>query len=300
MRILDILNPVLLQSFVAVSETRSFTAAARRLGLQQSAVSQHIARLEQRVGRRLFARDTHSVTLTPDGDAVLPFVRQALEAGLRIERYLEGSDLRGRIRFGASEDFVSTALPEILADFTARHSAVDLELTVGLSGNLYEAYDAGELDLVFAKRREGDRRGETAWEEAIGWIGRPGFEVAAAEPLPLLLYPPPSITRAVAIEALERAGRRWRIACTSASLSGLRAAALAGLGVTPHSVRLIPPGLAEVSGDLPALGRIQFVVLGADAHGKAVKALAATLLANADRITAGRGLPRRPRPADDL
>lgn len=294
MRTLDVLNPVLLQSFVAVSETRSFTAAAQRLGLQQSAVSQHIARLEQRIGRRLFARDTHSVALTPDGDAVLPFVRQVLEAGLRIERYLEGSDLRGRIRFGASEDFVATALPEILADFTARHSAVDLELTVGLSGNLYEAYDAGELDLVFAKRREGDRRGETVWEEEVSWVGRPGFEAAAADPLPLVLYPPPSITRMIAIEALERAGRRWRIACTSASLSGLRAAALAGLGVTPHSVRLIPPGLAEVTGDLPALGRIAFVVLGADAHGKAVKALAATLLANADRITAGRGLPRRP------
>ncbi len=280
------LDPTLLRSFLEVCEARSFTEAARRLGLQQSAVSQHVARLERRVGRRLLARDTHGVRPTPDGDAIQPFARQMLEAGSRIENYLKGSTLRGRLRLGVSEDFAFTALPDILAEFAMQHHAVDIELTVGLSGRLYEQYDAGELDLIFAKRRAGDRRGTVAWEEKLVWIGRPGSRVADAEVLPLVLYPPPSITRIHALETLERAGRRWRVACTSGSLAGLRAATVAGLGVTAHSARLIPQGLAEVEArpPLPELGTIAFVVIGGESHLEAPRALARTILSATSRL----------------
>ncbi len=280
------LDPVLLQSFLKVCETLSFTEAARQLGLRQSSVSQHVARLEKRLGRRLLARDTHEVRPTPDGDAILPFARQALEAGQRIERHLAGSTLRGRLRLGVSEDFAYTALPEILAAFAMQHHAVDLELTVGLSGLLYEHYDAGDLDLIFAKRRKGDARGEVAWQERLVWAGRPGTGLAEQPVVPLVLYPPPSITRVHAIETLERAGRAWRVACTSGSLAGLRAATVAGLGITAHSARLIPQGLAEVEprDALPPLGTIEFVVIGGQSHQAAARALADSILASAGRL----------------
>lgn len=285
----DLIDPVLLRSLVAVAETRSFTLAARLLEVSQSTVSQHIARLEQRTGRRLLARDTHSVALTPDGDAILPFARQALEANERIDGFLSGFNLRGRLRFGASEDFAFSALPDVLAEFTTQHHAIDLELTVGLSGPLYERYDAGELDLILVKRRRGDERGRLAWREELAWIGRPGLKLSPAAPLPLVVYPPPSISRARALEALEKARRSWRIACTSDSLSGIRAAALAGLGVAAHSARLIPPGLAPLPAarHLPALGEIEFLVIGGGPGSDAADALATAILANAARIRAG-------------
>lgn len=280
------LDPVLLRSFLKVSETRSFTEAARQLGLQQSSVSQHVARLEKRIGRRLLARDTHEVRPTPDGDAILPLARQMLETGQRIERYLKGSTLRGRLRLGVSEDFAFTVLPDILAEFAMQHHAVDLELTVGLSGLLYEKYDAGDLDLIFVKRRKGDERGEIAWEERLVWVGRPGTLLAEQPVVPLVLYPPPSITRRHAIETLERAGRPWRVACTSDSLAGLRAATMAGLGVTAHSARLIPSGLveAEPKQALPRLGSIEFVVVGGQSHQEAARALAASILSGTSRL----------------
>jgi len=271
------LDPVLLRSFLKVSETRSFTEAARQLGLQQSSVSQHVARLEKRVGRRLLARDTHEVRTTPDGDAILPLARQVLEASTRIERYLKGSTLRGRLRLGVSEDFAFTVLPDILAEFAMQHHAGDLELTVGLSGLLYERYDAGDLDLIFVKRRKGDDRGEVAWREPL---------LAEQPVVPLVLYPPPSITRIHAIDTLERAGRAWRIACTSDSLAGLRAATVAGLGVTAHSARLLPPGLVEVEPQdaLPTLGSIEFVVVGGQSHQEAARALATSILSDTSRL----------------
>src|SRR3984957_2251777 len=110
------LDPVLLQTFLAIAQTRSFTRAAERLGLRQSTVSQHIRRLEHEAGRRLFVRDTHSVTMTADGEAMIEFARGILAANERAERYFAGSELRGRRRVGAAEGFVRCLVPEVLPD----------------------------------------------------------------------------------------------------------------------------------------------------------------------------------------
>ena len=160
-------DPVHLESFLAVVQTRNFTEAGRRLGLQQSTISQHIRKLEERTERRLFVRDTHSVTLTADGEAMTGFAQTILDTNQRARRYFAGSQLRGRVRFGTSEDFVSTRLPELLRDYVRQHALVDLELRVGVSAVLYGELDAGELDLVLAKRREGDDRGQLVWRIGV-------------------------------------------------------------------------------------------------------------------------------------
>lgn len=259
------LDPVLLQTFVAIFQTRSFTQAAGRLGLRQSTVSQHIRKLEQEAGRRLFVRDTHSVTPTADGEAMIEFARGILAANERAERYFAGSQLRGRLRFGASEDFVASLLPEVLREFVRTHPLVEFELTVGLSGELNEKLAQGELDLICGKRRPGEDRGRLVWRDRLVWVAGAGQRLEPAAPVPLILYSPPSITREIALDALERSGRAWRIVCTSGSLSGLRAAAVAGLGVTAVAEGLIPTPLVELpSGHgLPDLGTVEFVLLGA-------------------------------------
>src|SRR5579872_1446929 len=111
------LDPVLLESFLAVTQARSFSEAGRRLGLRQSTISQHVRKLEESAGRRLFVRDTHSVVPTADGEAMVGFARSILDATERARRYFAGSQLRGRLRFGASEDFVTSRLPELLQEF---------------------------------------------------------------------------------------------------------------------------------------------------------------------------------------
>ncbi len=280
-------EPVLLESFLAVAQTRNFTEAGRRLGLQQSTVSQHIRKLEAAAGRRLFIRDTHRVSLTADGEAMTGFAQSILDTNARARRYFAGSKLRGRLRFGASEDFVSTRLPELLRDFMREHALVDLELKVGVSAALYELMDAGELDLVLAKRPAGDERGQLVWKDRLAWIGAGSTRIDPAAPVPLIVYDPPSITRSIALDVLERAGMTWRIACSSGSLSGLRAAALADLGVTVHARGLIPDGLIEMPASfrLPDLPDVEFVVMGARSGLRGPSAaLAQAILANGDRL----------------
>jgi DNA-binding transcriptional LysR family regulator len=276
--------PPLLRSFVAVSELRSFTAAARRLNLRQSTVSQHIQKLEALTGRRLLLRDTHGVTPTTEGDALRDFARGILDANGRLEQFLIGSAQRETLRLGISEDFAVAQLADVLTAFREHYPDVDLELTVGLSAFLYQRYDAGEIDLIFAKRRRGDRRGDVAWREPLAWIARPGFVLPKDAPVPLISYSPPSITRSLAIGALESVGRSWRMVCTSGSLNGLRAGIAAGLGIAAHSARLMPAGLVELPPPhgLPALGEVEFVAIGPGHQHAAANALISAL-------TGGRG-----------
>ncbi|MEV7241878.1 LysR substrate-binding domain-containing protein [Streptomyces sp. NPDC093248] len=282
-------EPSQLRTFLAVAQTLSFTQAARRLGLRQSTVSQHVRRLENAAGRQLFARDTHSVELTEDGEAMLGFARRLLEVHEQATAFFTGTRVRGRLRFGASEDFVLTRLPEILERFRHDHPEVDLELTVELSGTLHERLAAGKLDLVLAKRRPEDPRGELVWRDDLVWIGAENLRLDPDRPVPLIVYPPPGITRARALEALEAQGREWRIVCTSGSLNGLVAAARAGLGVMAHSRRLIPPGLFRLPERpaLPELGKVDFVLVHGRRRGAAdaaANALAAAILAGGDRL----------------
>ncbi|WP_327352097.1 LysR substrate-binding domain-containing protein [Streptomyces sp. NBC_01304] len=286
-------DPVQLRTFLAVAQTLSFTQAARRLGLRQSTVSQQVRRLEDATGRRLFSRDTHGVELTEDGEAMLGFARSILDANERAAAFFAGTRLRGRLRFGASEDFVLTRLPEILEAFRHENPEVDLELTVELSGTLHAMLADGKLDLVLAKR-SGASRGTVVWRDDLVWIGAERLRLDPDQPVPLIVYPPPGLTRARALEVLEREGRAWRIACTSTSLNGLIAAARAGLGVMAHTRGLIPPGLTRVRAGLPDLGGVDFVLLHGDDRRRAsargpAEALAAAVLAGGDRLHRGAG-----------
>lgn len=159
---------------------------------------------------------------------------------------------------------MTSLLPEVLRQFVRTHPLVEFELTVGLSGELNEKLGRGELDLVCAKRRPGEDRGRVVWRDRLAWVSGDLPRLDPSTPVPLILYSPPSITRDIVLAALERAGRPWRIVCMSGSLSGLRAAALAGLGVTIFPADLIPAGLAEIPGGygLPDLGTVEFVLLG--------------------------------------
>jgi DNA-binding transcriptional LysR family regulator len=278
-----------LRSFVAVEQMGSFTLAAERLGLGQSTVSQHIQRLESAVGRRLLARDTHKVVMTTDGEALLSHARAMLAIEAQVQSQFKGQNLRGNLRLGVSEDFVTSQLPAVLEDFVRSHPSVDLELTVALSGTLYEMQDNGEIDLVLAKRRLGDARGRLVYREPLVWLARDPEHVLSSGPLPLIAFPPPSVTRSIALEALGRSQVAWRIVCTCGSLSGLTAAARAGMGVLVQPRSMAPSGLKEIGRDrLPILEDVEFVLVPRKGADQAlVHALSEDILGKVRRLGSG-------------
>ena len=282
------LDPFLLRTFLVIAQGNSFSETSRKLSMRQSTVSDHVRRLEETLGRQLFVRDTHSVALTPEGEALIEFARTILETSERAERHFAGTKLRGRVRFGASEDLVLSWLPSVLKAFTGDHPEIDLEFTIALSSTLIARHEAGDLDVVLCKRWPGDERGELVCDAVVWAAADPDIVVAGAQ-VPLILYPPPSITRSVALAALGQSGIAWRIACTSDTLSGVVEAAQAGLGVMVIAQKLLPPGLCEIkpSGILPTLEGLDFILLrNARAPRAPVAELAAAIVGKGKRFSA--------------
>jgi DNA-binding transcriptional LysR family regulator len=287
--VVRMLNPLWLRTFVTAAESVSFTQAGRRLGLTQSTVSDHVARLEAQLGRRLFVRDTHSLALTSDGASLLIHARLILDAHARAELQFTGPTLRGHIRLGTSDDMALGPLPVVLARFKRLYPEVDLDLTVGFTDMLRPLLDAGQLDIITGKRREGEPQGQTLYREPLVWFGYEGM-VLDDGPLPLAMLAEPSITRAQTLDALARAGRNWRITCNSSGYTGCAAAVRAGLGITALPEQMRFAGLVPLRG-LPALPEIEYIALTARNVGRPVQALLKILL-ESDLSQAGRSFWR--------
>jgi DNA-binding transcriptional LysR family regulator len=282
-------DPELLRTFLAVAQSLSFTQAAQRLGLRQPTVSQQIRKLEDTVGRTLFIRDTRSVALTADGEAMAGFARSILAAHQQAVSYFTGSGLAGRLRLGVTDDLALTQVPRILRDFRQQYPRIDLELTVAPSANLQRRLESGHLDLAFIKNPAGplDPRGKLVRRDRLLWAAISGTKVEPDRPVPLVVYQAPSFSRSIAVEALEAAGRSYRVTCTVRGVNGVLAAVRAGLGIAVVAGSLFPTDFVELpaTGGLPQLGEMDLVLLRRDRSTSGpVEALTAAVLASGDPI----------------
>lgn len=136
-----------LAAFVAVAQERSFTRAAAKLGVSQSALSQTIRNLEARVGIRLLTRTTRSVAPTEAGERLLQGVAPRFE---EIDAELDAlSKLRdkpaGTIRITSTENAANAILRPVLRRFLPHYPDIRVEIVVdyGLNDIVAERYDAG-------------------------------------------------------------------------------------------------------------------------------------------------------------
>lgn len=256
-------DPTLLRTFLAVSQTLSFTQTARQLGLSQPTVSQHVRRLEEAAGRQLVARDTRAVSLTDNGEAMAGFARTILAAHDAAVSYFTGSAMRGRLRFGAADDLALTQLPRVLRDFRQLYPQINLELTVTQSGNLQRRLRSGHLDLIFIKQSPGENEGRLVRRERMVWVGLHSTRIDPDQPVPLISYQAPSLSRTAAVRALEETGRTWRITCNTREVNGILAAVRAGIGIAVLAQSLIPPDLVRLSAEwgLPDLGDVDIALV---------------------------------------
>ncbi len=256
-------DPALLRTFVAVAETLSFTRAAELLQLSQPTVSQQVRKLEVAAGRQQVARDTRAVALTENGDAMLGFARSILAAHDGAAAYFTGSAMRGRLRFGSADDLALTQLPQILRDFRQLYPQINLELTVNQSAVLERRLRSGQLDLVFIRREPDLPDGRLVRRERLVWAAHKSLQLDPAQPVPLIAYQAPSLSRTVAIKALEDAGRTWRITCNVREINGVLAALRAGMGIAVLPQTMIPDDLVPVASafELPMLGEVDFALL---------------------------------------
>ncbi|QRK13313.1 LysR family transcriptional regulator [Archangium violaceum] len=136
-----------LAAFVAVADERSFTRAASRLGMSPSALSHAMRSLEERLGVRLLARTTRSVSATEAGERLLRILRPAFEdigAGLAALGELRDKPA-GAVRITTFRHAAASVLWPVLPGLLAAHPDVRVEISIdeGLTDIVESRFDAG-------------------------------------------------------------------------------------------------------------------------------------------------------------
>jgi DNA-binding transcriptional LysR family regulator len=281
---METIDPDLLRTFLAFVDSGSLARAASVVGRSPSAVTAQMQRLEEVIGEPLLVRQGRGRELTAAGEDLVGHARRILAAHRDAWLSLKGARAEGRVSIGTTQDFAEAGLPDLLRDFARTHARVRLELRVGRSAELTEAFDGSVLDIAITMRR-----GQL--DNEIGVIGEPMLWVCAQKGLvakglaarndevPLALLDLPCSFREAAIAALDAAGRRYRIVATSASLAGLRTAVDAGIALTLRTPRWAHSGIVEAPRDmnLPAVPMAEFAIRLRPEAGKAAGDLAQLL-----------------------
>jgi DNA-binding transcriptional LysR family regulator len=177
-----------------------------------------------------------------------------------------------------------TTSPRILRQFRQLYPRIDLELTVGQNEVLRRRIASGHLDVAFAKRAgdEPELAGSTLVRRVpLVWGAAHGTVVDPVAPVPLVVYQAPSLSRSLAVRAMEEAGRDVRITCTVRGVNGIIAAVRAGLGIAVFARTLMPEDLVELGTGLPDLPFIDLILLtGPRASAEAAHALTTAILSS--------------------
>jgi DNA-binding transcriptional LysR family regulator len=241
------LDAGLLRTFVAIADLGGFARAGARIHLSQPTVSLQIKRLEEQVGTKLFRRNGRELVLTEDGHGLLHYARRILALNDEAWSALATSGIAGSVRFGMIQDLTEEVLAEIIVKFSRDHPRVRLEVVVSNSTELASALAKGTLDVALLAGKPNDARPLFRREKLV-WIAGKNTAIPNDDPVPLVLCTMPCGVRERAIELLEKAQIPWRLTFSSPSLSGLKAAVRAGLGITLRGTSFLDRGLVSLSG----------------------------------------------------
>ncbi|WP_405440113.1 LysR family transcriptional regulator [Streptomyces niveus] len=272
---------------IAVAEMNSFTRAAQRCLVVQSALSHQIARLEKELGARLFERTSRRVRLTPAGAAFLPAARQCLDAAERVAAEVAAAvgEVRGRLAVGLIPTVAAVDIPAVLREFHQRHPKARISLSVGASDELAEQVRQGDIEVAFlgipvTARPRGVMARKLAEERLVAVVS-PDHPLADETSVDLrrlssevfVDLPAKTAGRAQSDLAFSAAGLTREVAFEVTNADYLARLVGAGLGVA-----LLPPTYAEgLAGmttievtDAPA--RAEYVIWGRESRAPAANA----------------------------
>ena len=285
---METLDPDLLRTFLAFVDSGSLAHAAASVGRSPSAVTAQMQRLEEIVGEPLLAPQGRGRGLTPAGGDLVGHARRILAVHREAWLALKGARAAGRVAIGTTQDFADSGLPDLLRAFAVSHPRVRIELRVGRSAELAQALQSGGLDLAIVMRQAAVPDEVVVLREPMIWLCSQKGLASRQEELPLALLDPYCGFREAALDALDTAGRRYRIAAGSASLAGLRTAVNAGVALTLRTARLAHSGIVEAPRELglPQVPMAEFAIrLRTGADGSAADL--ATLLSGSLALSAG-------------
>ena len=251
-----VLDIVALRSLTSVADSGGFRRAAETLHLSQSAVSQHLRRLERACGRPLVERTGRGAQFTPDGQLLVAEARKILAAhDDALERLRISDRPEPGFTIGSTEHAADLLLPAITMRLKASFPEHSVRFRIDRGKQLHERLDEGAID---ASLFIGDVRGRSvrpAGALPLAWYAAPGFPLSRRTDVavPLIVIDEPCTIRRRALEVLADHQIGASVVCEAGHLAGVLNAARAGVGVALLAhLGAAPQGL-EQRLDLPVV-----------------------------------------------
>jgi DNA-binding transcriptional LysR family regulator len=230
----DVLDIVALRSLAAIADSGGFRRAAETLHLSQSAVSQHVRRLEQAGGRCLVERNGRGTQFTSDGELLVAEARKILAAhDDALERLRGEPGATDGFVIGSTEHAADLLLPVITAGLKASFPAHSVRYRIDRGRQLNDRLDEGAIDASLFIGDVSGRHVAPAGALPLAWYAAPGWrrpeDPRAA--VPLVVIDAPCTIRRRAFEALADNQCEATVVCEAGHLAGVLNAARAGVGV---------------------------------------------------------------------
>lgn len=250
-----------LRSLVAVADCGGFHRAAAVLHLTQSAVSQHVRKLETTVGEPVVRRSGRGVVFTDKGTQLLTHARRILAAhDAAVDDLVTGRERA--LVLGVTEHGADLILPSITT--ALRSHLPDWSVRVRFDRNLYlaESVDRGTMDLAVILDGSGVDRANAVGTVRLQWVAARGYRANTIGPLQVMTFTEPCTLRAPMFSALHTLGSQYQIVGESPDLSGLYAGLRSGLGMALLPIiGWLPDGIAPVEA-MPAANLATLSVVG--------------------------------------
>lgn len=215
----------LLKTFLTVANYSNFTKAAETLGYAQSSVTSHIHSLEENLGSKLFERLGKKVSLTKEGQLLLPYAEQIIKLIKEAQDVVKaGSETAsGILTIGAVESLFVTRLPRLFEEYYKCHPKVELILDFGICSQHLQLLKSGALDVAFLLDRK---------------INLPDFvsEVLMEEPMAILAAPHHPLTNKTSIGPLDLEGESLILTEKGCSYRGALESILAETHAHPRTI----------------------------------------------------------------
>lgn len=259
-----------LRTLAAVIDAGSLTAAAPRVFLSQSSVSEQMRKLEERAGQSLLTRSKAGVAPTEAGTRLLAYARRILALSDEAFRDLHGETLQGELRLAVTDYFRPGDLTQLLGRLGESYPQVRLNVTILKSDALRAAYAHGDFDVGLAMDIAGassssaqGAKASLIRRESLAWLGATGLRIARGEPVRLLALPDTCSLHQFTVALLRRRRVPYVLAHVASGVAGLQSALAAGLGVACLNESAVCEGVTRLAPPhgLPALPKVAFQLL---------------------------------------
>ncbi|MEU9336955.1 transposase [Streptomyces sp. NPDC048290] len=287
---------IALRSLVAVADEGGFRRAAESLTLSQSAVSQHVRRLEKTLGRPVVERSGRATRFTPAGRLLLDEARGILAAHDEAARRLLGAEPT-TVVIGSAEHVADQILPRVTEAVQRTLPSCQVRFRIDRSARLVAAVDRRSVDVAVYVTEAVAVDGTPVGGLPLKWYAAPGWSPPPAPaPVPLAAIEEPCAVRRQALDVLSAHAIPASVICEAGYLTGVLEATRAGLGVALLAATARGyDGLVEY----PALPRSPAIRMSAHARPGAAPAMVRDVVDTVRALLTRMDAPLPP-PADDL